>query len=189
MNRFLDRLAGALVLDAGTFEDVEADRSATPEAVLVVVLSSLSAALGAAGWRDDAPLTFFIGTACLSLVAWVAWATLMYAVGVLILPTSETRSDLGELLRTLGFAAAPGLLQAFAAVPGAGASIFVLCIVWTLAASVVAVRQALDFTSTSRAFAVCALGWGLALFFVLLIGVVFEPNLLSAAPSFVTRIR
>jgi hypothetical protein len=187
MERFLNRLAGALMLDANTFEEVEADRSATLQAMLVVVLSSLSAAVGVSGWRDDAGVWFFVGTACLSLSAWVTWAVLMYAVGALILPTPETKSDVGELLRTLGFAAAPGLLQAFAAVPGAGGGVFTICIVWTLAASVVAVRQALDFTSTARAIAVCVLGWGLALVFVLVIGEAFGPNLLGAAPSFISR--
>ena len=189
MRIFFDRLAGSLTLDANTFEDVEADQSANVQAALVVLLSSLSAAIGVAAWRDDTPVTFFVWTALLSLAAWVTWAVLMYTVGALILPTPETRSDVGELLRTLGFAATPGLLQAFAAVPGAGGSIFAICIIWTLAASVVAVRQALDFTSTSRAVAVCALGWGLALMLVLIIGVAFGPNLLGSAPSYVSHLR
>ena len=189
MRIFFDRLVGALLLDANTFEDVEADHSANLQAALVVLLSAVSAAVGVAAWRDDVPVSFFAGTALLSLAAWVTWAVLMYSVGVLILPTPETRSDVGELLRTLGFAATPGLFQAFAALPGARSLIFALCIVWTLAASVVAVRQALDFTSTSRAVAVCALGWGLALLLVLVIGVAFGPNLLGSAPSYVMHLR
>jgi hypothetical protein len=45
-----------------------------------------------------------------------------------------------------------------------------------LAAMVVAVRQALDFTSTARAVAVCALGWVLALAIALTLGLFFGPT-------------
>src|SRR2546430_11851459 len=40
--------------------------------------------------------------------------------------------------------------------------VFALAAVWMLAAMIVAVRQALDYTNTARAIAVCVLGWVLA---------------------------
>jgi hypothetical protein len=180
MTTFLHRLIGAAVLDRNTYEEVEADSSATPQALTVVVLSSLAAGFGAARGQGDATVPFFVEIALLSVLAWVAWAAVVYTAGALILPTSETRTDLGELLRTLGFAAAPGLLQVFGAVPGAGPGVFVACILWSLVASVVAVRQALDFVSTGRAIAVCGLGWGLSIVLALLAGLFFGPNLLGA---------
>jgi Yip1-like protein len=180
MGTFLHRLIGAALLDADTYEEVEADHNANLQALAVVVLASLAAGFGASRGRDDSPVSFFFGTTFLSLVAWVTWAMVMYMVGTLILPTRETRTDMGELLRTLGFAAAPGLLQVFAAVPGATTSVFALCILWTLAATVVAVRQALDFTSTARALAVCGLGWLLSVVIAVLLGLAFGPNLLGA---------
>ena len=57
------------------------------------------------------------------------------------------------------------------------ACVFAVTAVWMLAAMVVAVRQALDYTSTARAVAVCGLGWTLALGFALVIGVFFGPAL------------
>jgi hypothetical protein len=65
-------------------------------------------------------------------------------IGTRLLPTSETRADLGELLRTLGFASAPGVLRIGALWEPAGFAIFTLCTLWMLVAMVVAVRQALD---------------------------------------------
>jgi hypothetical protein len=180
---FFRRILGAALLDVGTYEEVEADRSATPQALAVVVLSSLAAGIGAkglAGGRET--LMFFAESSVIALVAWATWALVTFEIGSRILPTAETRVDVGELLRTLGFAAAPGLLQVFAAViPGSGAPVFALAMLWTLAATVVAVRQALDFSSTGRALAVCGLGWALSLVVAAVLGLVLGPALSGAA--------
>ena len=42
---------------------------------------------------------------------------------------------------------------------------------------VVAVRQALDFTSTTRAIGVCVLGWTLAIGIAVTLGLLFGPTL------------
>jgi hypothetical protein len=41
---------------------------------------------------------------------------------------------------------------------------------------VVAVRQALDFTSTGRAVGVCAVGWALSLAIAAILGNLFAPT-------------
>jgi hypothetical protein len=167
---FVHRLTGAAMLDPATYEEVEADRGATVQAVAVVVLASLAAgvgARGAAGARQV--LGFFAVGTVVSLALWAAFAALIYQVGSRLLPVPETRVDAGQLLRTLGFAAAPGLLQVFAVFTGLTIPIFGVAIGWTLVASVVAVRQALDYSTTRRAVAVCAIAWLLTL----LIGAMF----------------
>lgn len=161
---FLRRLAGAALLDAATYEEVEADRTATPQAVAVVLLSSLAAGVGLSGSRDAAAtLTFVALASLLALVAWMTFALIALQVGSGPLASPATRVDLGELLRSLGFAAAPGLLQVFALFTPAPLIASALAFAWTMAASVVAVRQALDLRSTKRAFAVCLVAWGLPL--------------------------
>jgi hypothetical protein len=45
-----------------------------------------------------------------------------------------------------------------------------------LIAMIVAVRQALDYTSTARAIAVCAIGWALAGAFALAMGLWLTPS-------------
>jgi len=161
------------MLDSATYEDVEADRSATPQALVVVVLSSLAAGIGTYGGSPKT-LTYFVNASVIALMMWAAFALLTFEVGARILPTAETRADVGQLLRTLGFAAAPGLIQVLGVLPGALVPVFTLAILWALAASVVAVRQALDYTSTARALAVCGLGLLLALIIAVPLGLLFS---------------
>jgi hypothetical protein len=175
---FIRRLIGAAMLDVATFEEVEADRSATPQALAIVVFSSLAAAIGARGSSSGA-VTFasLAAAGAIALTSWAAFALVTFEIGARILPSAETRVDVGELLRTLGFAATPGLIQIFGVFPGATVPVFALAILWALAASVVAVRQALDYTSTGRALAVCGLALFLSLTIAMVMGVVFGPTL------------
>jgi hypothetical protein len=69
------------------------------------------------------------------------------------------------------------LLQVFGVVPGLRTPLFVLTSVWMVAAMVVAVRQALDYSTIARALAVCAIGWILAFGTALVLGVVYGPTL------------
>jgi hypothetical protein len=173
---FLHRLLGAAMLDPGTYEEIEADRTATRQAVVVVLLSSVSAGLGARGLggRGLLAVVFFSAVA---LMAWAAWSLVTYEIGVRILPDTNTRADVGELLRTIGFASAPGIVRIFGLVPGLGMPVFLIGAVWMLAAMIVAVRQALDYTTTRRAVAVCGLGWLFAIGFAVLFGLFFGPRL------------
>jgi hypothetical protein len=173
--RFLRRLVGAAALDVSIYEEVEADRGASTQALAVVVLSSLAAGVGARGFggSDAAGIVFFSAVA---LVAWGAWALVTYEIGVRVLPEPQTRADVGELLRTTGFATAPGLLRVFGLLPGTTLLVFAVTAVWMLAAMIVGVRQALDFRSTRRAVAVCGLGWVLAIVFAGVLGFFFGPR-------------
>jgi hypothetical protein len=178
MARFFRRMIGAAMLDAATYEDIEADRRATPQALAIVVLSSLAAGIGARGSSSAGlALAFFARATVVALLLWAGFAWLTFEIGARILPTANTRTDVGELLRTLGFAATPGLIQVFAIFTGATVPVFALAILWALAASVVAVRQALDYTSTRRALAVCGLAVALSLAFVVVLSVLFGPTL------------
>ena len=165
MTTFPHRLMGASVLDIDTYEEVEADRGATAQALIVVLASSLAGGIGVSGFVHDGRSLFagiFIWSA-ISLIAWASWAVLVFEIGGHLLPEPDTRVDVGELLRTIGFASAPGLLRVFGIVPEVAFPVFALTTVWMLVAMVVAVRQALDYRSTARAIGVCALGLALAL--------------------------
>jgi hypothetical protein len=170
-NSFLQRLIGAVSLDAAIYEEVETDRGATVQALVVVVLSSLSAGIGARGLGGSSPGNIAFIT-IVSLMAWAAWALVTLQVGRL-LPEPQTKVDVGELLRTIGFSAAPGMLRIFGIVPGAAIPAFAITAVWMLMAMIVAVRQALDYKSTARAVAVCGLGWALAIAIAVGLGLVF----------------
>ena len=176
MGIFLRRITGAALLSTQAYEDVERDRSATMQAMIVVLLSSLAAGVGALGPLGVRPLAL-AGISLLAFALWFVWAVLTLQIGTRIMPSPQTHADVGELLRTTGFAAAPGLLRVLAVIPGHTAGVFVVTTAWMLMAMIVAVRQALDLNSTGRAFAVCALGLTLALGFAFGIGLVFAPAL------------
>jgi len=175
-NTFLRRLIGAAALDPAIYEEVEADQTATLQAFAIVILSSLAAGVGARGLGGvSAANVAFVST--IALVSWVVWAFITFEIGVRLMPEAQTRSDVGELLRTIGFATTPGCLRVLGVLPGVTIPVFALTAVWMLAAMVVAVRQALDYRSTSRAVAVCGLGWGLAVTIAVTLGLLSGPSL------------
>jgi mono/diheme cytochrome c family protein len=182
---FLYRIAGAATLDPRTYEDIEADERATGQAVVVIVLASLAAGFGASGWNPDvATLLIRWGVAAtLALLAWIAWAMLTFEIGARLLPEAQTHTDVGELLRTIGFSAAPGLFLVFGALPGYTTVVFAITSIWMLAAMVIALRQALDYRSVLRAIAVCAVGWLLALAFVIVFGLLSSPSLTAQSQT------
>ena len=158
MTGFKDRILGAAKLDADLYEEVEADKSAMPQAMGVVVLSSVAAGIGSIGMGAGGLGGILMGIIA-SLVGWYIWAYLTYFIGTKFLPEPQTHADLGELLRTIGFSSSPGLIRILGIIPGLGALVFLVASIWMLVAMVVAVRQALDYKSTWRAVGVCAIGW------------------------------
>ena len=150
------RMIRATKLEDAVYEEVENDRSATGQAVGVIVISSLAAGIGAV---THGGLGGIIAALIGALIGWAVWIALIYAIGVKLLPEPNTRSDPAELLRTTGFAASPGVLRIAGIIPGLGPLLVLAASIWMLVAMVVAVRQALDYESTGRAVGVCLLGW------------------------------
>ena len=156
MASFQDRMIRAAKLDANLYEEVEADRRAMGQAMAVVVLSSI-----AGGIATPAKLGLggiLLGTIA-ALFAWYVWAFLTYLIGTKLLPEPQTRADVGELLRTIGFSSSPGLIRVLGIIPFLRGLVFLVAGVWMLVAMVIAVRQALDYQSTARAVGVCMIGW------------------------------
>ncbi len=156
MGELWDRILRACKLEADVYEEVEADQAATPQAALVVVLSAVAAGIGNSMSAGVFGLIVF---AIAALIGWYVWAYLTYIIGTRLLPEVQTEADYGQLLRTLGFASAPGLIRVLGIIPAIGGLFFTLAFIWMLIATVIAVRQALDYTSTLRAVGVCVIGW------------------------------
>ncbi len=164
MATFLERIIGAAKLDVNTYEEVEHDTGATGQSMAVVVLSSLAAGIGL--WQGV--IGGFIAGVVGALIAWVLWAVVVYVIGTKLLPEPQTQADVPQLLRTLGFASAPGLLRFFGFIPVIGSLILLIVSIWMLVAMIIAVRQALDYTSTMRAVGVAVIGW---IFYLVVFGV------------------
>lgn len=156
MASFTERMIGAAMLKPQIYEEVERDPAATGQAMAVVVLTSLVSGLGA--FRLS--ILSGIGVILANLVGWVVFAAIIYWVGTKLLPEAQTRSDVGELLRTVGFATVPQFLMILAFIPLVGCLILLLVLVWRIATTVMAVKQALDYRSTPRAVGVVLLGFG-----------------------------
>lgn len=155
MASWVGRMIGAAKLDVATYEEVEADSTATVQAIGVVLLSAVAAGIGEIGYGGRG---LIVGLAA-SLIGWVIWAFLTWLIGTKFLPEAETHADMGQLMRTIGFAASPGIIRALGWIPILGAVIEFVALIWMLVAMVVAVRQALDYKGIGRAILVCAIGW------------------------------
>jgi hypothetical protein len=86
---------------------------------------------------------------------------LIYIVGTKLFPDTETKTDVAEILRVLGFAAAPGIFILIALIPGISKLVWIIILViwvWRLVAMIIAVKQALDFKNTWSAIWVCVVG-------------------------------
>ena len=164
---FIKRIFRAIKIDPDLYEEVEHDKSATFQAAAVVVLSSLAAGVGAI----HLGVSNFIFGPIISLASWYFWAFLIFIVGTKLFPDKLTKSDHGELLRTIGFSSAPGLIRIFGFTPELMTVTFIGSSFWMLACMVVAVRQALDYKSLWKALGVVVVCWfiqAILLFLILL---------------------
>jgi len=166
MANFQERIIRAAKLDVNLYEEVEADKTAMGQAMGVVVLSSIAAGIGTIARGGLGGI--FMGTIA-ALIGWYVWAYLTYFIGTKWLPEPQTRADLGELLRTIGFSSSPGLIRVLGIIPGVGGLVFLGASIWMLVAMVIAVRQALDYKSTGRAVGVCVIGWAIQILILVIL--------------------
>ncbi len=176
MGKLVDRMIRAAKLDVNLYEEVEADKTATRQALLVVLIYSICAGIGsglAMVWDEGVGrffLSLFVGL-IIALVFWLLWSLITYLIGTTFFKGPKTKATYGELLRTIGFAATPGVLLIFVFIPFVGGVISFLVWIWMLVAMVIAVRQALDFT-TGRAIGTVLVGGVVYLVVALIIGMV-----------------
>jgi hypothetical protein len=147
-----DRMKGAAMLDVHTYEEVEHDERATGQAAVVVLIVAVCSAIGGVGTAGGRG---FIGGLVGAIVGWLLWSAITYLIGDKLLGGTATW---GELLRTIGFAQSPGVLLILGIIPFLGLLITAAVGIWMLITGVVAIRQALDF-STGRALGTAILGW------------------------------
>ena len=154
------RMMGAAFFNAHTYEEIEADTGALGQAIGVVLLVTLCGAAGGliGALLSNEPLLgiilVLVSGLAFGIVRWAIWVTALYIVGGKMLRTSNTETSWGEVGRVFGFAYTPGVLYFFAFVPSIGWLFVAVALFWTLAAAVLAVRQAMDFESTGRAIVV-----------------------------------
>ena len=169
-NLFISRIIRAIKIDIDLYEEVEKDENATIQAGAVVVLSSLAAGVGAL----QMGMTNFLLAPIMSLLSWYVWAYVIYFVGVKIFGDLKTKSSHSELLRTIGFSSAPGIIRVFGVTPDLMTVTFIGSAFWMLACMVVAVKSALDYKSLWKAFGVVIIAWLFQALLLLLVLIVFK---------------
>ncbi|MGD8866952.1 MAG: Yip1 family protein [Gemmatimonadales bacterium] len=148
---FLQRVVGAATFRVPVYEEVEHDPHATRQAAGVVGLVALAAAVSALELGPGGLIAGILG----AYIGWALWSGTCYWVGVQLF---DGTADWGELLRTIGFAQAPGVLLLLRLLPEAGLTLHLLVLAWMIGTVLVAIRQALDF-STGRALATALAGF------------------------------
>ncbi len=156
----LDRMIRAARLDVSLYEEVEKDEAATNQAVLVVIITSICSGIGTAiGARGPGGLVLGLVAGIISaLVGWLIWSFITYFVGTKVFKGPQTEATYGQLLRCVGFSDSPRAIAILSFIPVLGGIIAFVAMIWSLVAMVIAVRQALDFT-TGRAVATCIVGF------------------------------
>lgn len=145
---YTDRLRGALMLDAGTYRDVEQDTAANGQAALTIVLAALAAGIGVILSRDV--VQNVLGVIISSVLQWVVFSFVAYFVGTSLFSNGQTSVTPGQVLRTIGFAHAPKLLLVLGIIPLVGWIVGLVVFFWFLAAAITALREAFEF-DTGRA--------------------------------------
>ncbi len=146
-----DRMKGAALLDIPTYEEVEHDLHATGQAAGVVALSAAASAIGSIGHGGFA----VFGGLVWAFIGWIAWSGVTFFIGTRLF---EAEATWGEVLRTVGFAQAPGVLAVLGILPLLGGLVRLALFFWILATVIVGLRQALD-VSTGKAVATAVIGW------------------------------
>lgn len=146
----MNRMVRAARLESALYEEVEADRTATSQAATAVVIVAVAGAIGSAvAAATSGTGGGVVGPAIWSIISalfvWVVWSYLTFFIGTKVFGGTATP---GEMLRTLGFATSPGVLNVLAFVPVLGPLVVFITAIWSLVAGVVAVRQALDVDTT-----------------------------------------
>jgi hypothetical protein len=171
---FVDRVIGAIRLDPATYEAVEHDTDATWQAALVVVVAAIFSGVGSTGGRTQD----LLGGVVASLVFWALFALFAYLVGAYLLRGPETSATFGEVLRALGFSYAPSLFAILGLIPGIGFLIVFIAGIWSLIASVIALRQAFE-VSTGRAVAIAVVAFLAMVVLLVIIATVFGISIVA----------
>ncbi len=170
MNIFFRRIIRAAKLDYNLYEEAKKDIKLLPQAAAVVILSIVATVIGSFSkiGKEGILGGIFFGI-IIGLIIWYILAMFTYLIGTKLFPESRTKSNLGELLRTIGFSNAPGLICVFGVIGTLQRLVFSLAAAWMLVAMVIAVKCALNYESIWRAAGVCLIVQVilLALFFLL----------------------
>ncbi len=159
----------AIRLDPSLYREAAADEKLNGEATLVVLGATLLSAIGLGFSSRHWGLTFGAELINGLLLGWLLWAVIANLIGDFL----GGRSQLGSMIRALGYANAPQFI---------GLLSFLSCVGWvfrlaawalTIAAGVIAIRETMEF-DTLKSIVTAVLGLAVYVLFNIFIGVFFS---------------
>jgi hypothetical protein len=165
------RAVRAAVLETAVYEEAEANANLNQEALAVVILVSLANGVGLfvsglLGGSIGAAIGGLVFGLIIGVLGYYIWAYITYWVGTSLF---QGTADVGELLRTLGYASGPRVLGILTFIPCLGGLAGFIGGIWALVTGVIAVRQALDF-DTGKAILTVIIGWIIVLIITVILG-------------------
>ncbi len=163
VNALMQRIRRLLTLDTSVFEEVRTDRSATIPAIIVAAVATLLFGLG--GWLwwvlQDIPEAgdIFIKSFVLgSIAAMVLWGISVAVTYVVLTQLFRARVDVNELVRVMGFAAAPLGVGVLMFIPAIEFGVALTAVALFFGTNVIAVQTATD-AAPGRVLAACGAGF------------------------------
>ena len=169
MKIFLNRFFRAVKLDASLFQEIIEDPKTFIQALIVVLIYSMTSSWGTFGRTGAVGNNIGMIT---TLLGWYVWAFSTYMVGARMMPEAGTEPDRKTILRVIGFACAPGIVRILGFIQGLGLIVIFIALAWMVAAATVGVKQALNYESTARALGVCIIGLIISIVFQLIMLVI-----------------
>lgn len=171
---FTDRMIGAARIDRPTYEEVEHDTGATTQAAMIVVVAAIAGAIGGAGHGWSGVAAGLLG----ALLGWVISSAFIYLVGAKFIPSPQTEADLGQVLRTQGFAAVPTFLLIFGGIPVLGGMVALIVGVWYIITRIVGIQSALE-ASAGRAIVIAIIAVILQTIVISILSLIFGVGLFA----------
>jgi len=171
VNGILNRAIHVAKLDLPLYREIARDANATKEAAVVVAVVALASGIGALSDSFGSVVVAVLG----AFIGWVVFAGMTYFFGKNIFGSPSTQVDVESLLRTQGYAQAPGVLAFFGFIPVLGWIAALVGGIWGIVTAVVAIRETLVI-GTGRAIIVgiiAAIASGIV---VGLLGLIFVGN-------------
>lgn len=168
VNGILNRAIRVAKLDLPVYREIAHAANATKEAAVVVAVVALASGIGALTDSFSRVVVAVLG----AFIGWVVFAAMTYFFGKNIFGTPSTQVDVESLLRTQGYAQAPGVLAFFGFIPVLGWIIALIGGIWGIVTAVVAIRETLVI-STGRAIVVGIIAAIASAIVVGIIGLIF----------------
>jgi hypothetical protein len=172
VNAIVQRLRRLATLDTSVFDEVRDDATALIPAVVVVVVSTFLTGIGGWLWYQMQSNNYKAGTflmksaifgSVVSIVLWGVWVGVTY---VMLSQVFRARADINQLVRVMGFAAAPLALGVLLFIPKLSYGIGLTSLALLFGLTTIAVQSATD-ASAGRTLA--ANGAGFAVWAIVLV--------------------